>query len=545
MDEKKMVHLRMPEMTRVYFRECGRKDPLWDLNAYCNGVERMGEWGLTTELETAREAARRIYNEVDQQWIRDRKNATINGLPHAEPRPEREIPKGIPAEGKQTFDQTRHVRIKDKALWYFDGDNSVELARWVGHRKDMSIRIKATGEVPASLLLNGDGFDDALMQRIQAELRRRAHVTFRANRVMVIPYMALNAAQIDIDTIQRVDTTQDGQDTVFVPIAASSVLELGDKRLEEILKERKTRLGEDSNSTHQTYLSSSWVETTFGGRKWRYNLNGYSYGKTLELNTEIRTQLQIWHQPEDGELQWCSVASKAGKKGPVWQIETFVHRLGSTVFTGRGPDGDRHRFLSSFDTNEPEPLYFLAQLPDKGRATNYIESLRVLSPPIVHQARDEGRMVYRQGDVFFIETNVTSKQLLERKARIGQGLTKTRRPVQARNIYGTGHIATHVARQPNGVTFVKGTAEHFPAFTEPGRAPEHRAIKLEPLDKWFLCVRNTVPRSASTQDSSPTAADAEAAVKEVVKKTAAAKTTTTKSKKEVTSGTRSRSKTAV
>ena len=84
------------------------------------------------------------------------------------------------------------------------------------------------------------------------------------------------------------------------------------------------------------------------------------------------------------------------------------HWLGDAVFTAMH-NGERAYFISSFDRQESRPLYFLSQLP--GPAATVDQAIESLAPESVHTARDMGREVVRQGDMFAIPTNVTERQL--------------------------------------------------------------------------------------------------------------------------------------
>lgn len=520
-------------MIRTFFRECGRKDPLWEEDVYASGVDRKNQWGLNTALQELSDTSVREHNERDVAWQNTRREATQSGAPHNEARPVYRLPEGLPEVADYTHEHVMHIRIVGKTLMLFDGENSVELARFIGHRKDLYTvrRSRRTRELSCAVLLNGDGFDNRTHQTIQAIVRERVHLMreFGILRTMIVPHMALRAAQINIDTMRCVEVTRDGTEAIDVPIhppTQGDALLTRNRYYEDHIHPLLDRIRE--NNERYGYPDGRWKDFEYMGRKWRYMATGSVCA--LESDEEsfrgLTDNWQIWHQPENGVMTWCPVVlNESSKTG--WVIRTNVHRLGSCVFTAEGPDGQRHRYLSSFDMNEPQPLYFLAQLPDQGKATTYREALDVLAPPIVHEARRDGRIVYRQGDVFFVETKLTDAELKKQRAKIAEGVTKRRQyvtnangkrtrpvvemPVTERNIYGTGHIATNVARMRNGVTLAKGTAEHYPAFTEPGRQPEHRPILLEPVQSWFLCCRNTVPRAVS-QDSSLPAADAVAAV---------------------------------
>jgi hypothetical protein len=67
----------------------------------------------------------------------------------------------------------------------------------------------------------------------------------------------------------------------------------------------------------------------------------------------------------------------------------------------------RRRFVSSFDTNEPWPSYFLATLPSSSRAESVDSALEDLAPAAVHAALARGRNVIRQGDIFAIATDLS------------------------------------------------------------------------------------------------------------------------------------------
>ena len=80
----------------------------------------------------------------------------------------------------------------------------------------------------------------------------------------------------------------------------------------------------------------------------------------------------------------------------------------------------RALYLSSFDLNESPPLYFLAEVP-RATAPDTVESaLDALAPRAVHAAMARGRHVARQGDVFFIDTDLDRAELEARGARFAR-----------------------------------------------------------------------------------------------------------------------------
>lgn len=90
----------------------------------------------------------------------------------------------------------------------------------------------------------------------------------------------------------------------------------------------------------------------------------------------------------------------------------------------------RARYLSSFDMNEPMPLYFLCEVPRTGAPT-VDGALDSLAPRAVHAAMLAGKEVRRQGDVFFIDTPLTRETLMERGATFGR-LTQWTRSAKPR-----------------------------------------------------------------------------------------------------------------
>lgn len=471
-----MRHERWRRLSAQVMRESGRVDPLIDREGVWTAGERIGEWGLSrsaaaaqarmaTDYQRRRDAIVRGHanelREFDRQWQRHRDRINRKN------------------EGR---DRHLHMEVSPECVITFvDGTDKVEMSRFIGKRRDFfdERRTKKRGEHAATILINGDGFDLPLMQRLQAELRQDYQREFGLAGVMVVPYQALSAAGIRLPTIKRIAVVRDGGENVVVRLEGPAA-----KDVEKAVEEGIRRAPASSQASR--YWQTSFVEFHSRGNRYqvRHNSN----------DGHPRRDVQIWRQPLDGVPTWNLITTN---KELGWHVTEWRHRLGASVFSAVDGSGVRHRFLSAFDMQETPPLYFLAQLPDEGKVLDYNQALDALAPPIVHQARRDGKLVYRQGDVFFVQTELTRAQLRKQKAVIYTGMGRGRhstRPKRGRNIYLTGHLATSVAVLPNGVTFAQGVVTHFPQINDPSRTTaDHRPLTLGGTH-WYLCLRNTVPR---------------------------------------------------
>jgi hypothetical protein len=427
--------------------------------------------------------------------------------------------------------------------------------------------------LPASktILLNGDGFTDNSATNNQTDLRntvRRlmaiAHPQV-AERLAVIPFAALTAAGVRLDTLTPIDVVEDEMEIVY---HKETLPELSEMKVTTKTDNREVREG--------THKKQRFRHTTEAIKGWRHRVTGrtkswLSYSDRRDewdyMTIEWRPQAQPWElfrPEEDGRLQsWERLihhtkadldaarrqrdrnnARALGGQGGFIERGTIPtdngmywmennHHLGACLFSAVSGDGKKHEFLSAFDEDEPNQMYYLAQLPDKSNAVTYQEAVLALAPPLVHQARLEKRRVRRQGDVFAIETTLTDEQVYQRaKTRVRRNVAmastgtdlgrsfvkgevveyadcpgkcghriKTGNGEKAKRalmIYGTGHTATEVVVAEKGITYIRGTMHHDPGLQERGRRREHVDVQLG--DKWHLALRNTVPRQQTRRD---------------------------------------------
>lgn len=255
------------------------------------------------------------------------------------------------------------------------------------------------------------------------------------------------------------------------------------------------------------------------GDGFTYTLRESDEPPTMEpLATPLTSKgfLLSWHISGWGAVPISSVSDGRDVVGQIWsgggsQAVRLVngayrwydarHWLGDSVFTAVRKHR-REYFISSFDHQESPPLYFLSQLPEPAETLDH--ALELLAPPSVKMARDLGKEVIRQGDLFAIPMDVDTRELTAQGARYKQrrvimraGGVEGNRRVVATSLWGTAHTATEVATMPDGRQFARGTLYHDPAIIGERRPADHRR---RPLGKqWHLIARNTVPINGTGQ----------------------------------------------
>lgn len=493
------------------------------------------------------------------------------------------------------------VHIRDHALVY---------ERFAGRGRQLHPRVVLAewNKSKSFILLNGDGLDDRWATqwqtriRIQVQNRRLTNVEIGSDgnedsyqyKIAVIPFLALDAAGIVRSSIRPLDIRPDVEEIIYrkvmdvIPpfsewtIDPSHTINNGTRRLSIVVDGRTFH-------HHQRYTSAIYRHRVTGETTNNYPYQDFRNWST-EYTHEDRIQGVIWTQVDRNGIRadifpmtenhraalrdrldrqnmnarmglGMFARSEIPDADDCWYIEERIHHLGACVFSAETEDGGRHKFVSAFDEDEPNQMYFLAQLPDRSGVTCYAEAIESLAPEMVKEARRQGRQVYRQGDVFAIETNLKDKEVYSMaKTRVRREAalygfnpnngefeppsTRTRKPPvadehdttddvecptcghhtmaapwgpkcrQALMIYNTGHTATEVVVTNTGSTYIRGTMHHDPYLEEIGRAPEHVTVRLGPPPqdggepepeptKWFLACRNTVPRRRRQRVETP------------------------------------------
>lgn len=234
--------------------------------------------------------------------------------------------------------------------------------------------------------LNGDRYSSTTSQH-QSTLRAACHG--RA-QVIIVPGSALSAAGVDYRTIEPVNIEPERFDY-------------------ESHDDDTAPAGMRTDQPPRGYVSY--------GESWRNNDRTYSVddaGRATTDNDTPAPEYMGWI--ESDRFAQAVVIDSAGR----YRWHTVRHWLGDSVFTAEsstvwGNARPRSYWLSSFDRQESRPLYFLSQLP--GPADTVDDAIESLAPDSVKTARDIGRTVVRQGDIFAIETTLTMRALRAAGAR--------------------------------------------------------------------------------------------------------------------------------
>lgn len=252
---------------------------------------------------------------------------------------------------------------------------------------------------------------------------------------LIVPFSALEAASIDRATIRPIEIRED--------------------KWEDIIHEVQPY---DTNDIQWSYRWGTYQDGKIKGRP------------TLRFSRDADGPRSL--TAHDG---WRPITQR--RDGTLFSTERR-HVLGDSVFKAKV--NDRYRtFVSSFDYQERRPLYFLAEVPAKSLVKTVDDAILALAPPIVHAAIAQGRDVKRQGDMFAIPTELTTREV---KIRTGARIEKRK------GVLGTDHIATESIEGKGRITYARGFLHHRPEM----RRSDHDSVNLG--KDWHLMVPNAVPR---------------------------------------------------
>jgi hypothetical protein len=404
-------------------------------------------------------------------------------------------------EGKSTgkFLRASNVFVRDERV--FSYGEHFELARPL---RDKRKRVKA-------YLLNGDRYSQTTTQH-QSSVRGALRKSSRPS--VILPYTALDAAGVDYDSIELVHVLKDRSETRK---HRTTVKPEGAVWFMEPIQESQPRNREEIEAA---------LRRNGYGPNWNVD-NAPDYLRTKRVTVGEKPVLYT----NRFKRNHIAVTRDAEGRAVGFEWETYHHWLGESLIkarvwwyklipcdecgrkgtypglseswdlacrgcNGRGAYLRRATrwtlFLSGFDHQEPNPLYFLCELPYHCRATTVEEAYEALKPVPVKLAEQMGRSYTRQGDIFAIPApSMTEKRLREMGARIERRATvNSPRPTHLPYILGTNHTATEVAYLP-GVTLARGLLYHDPSFRE----QDHVRRKMGDGKTWHVVVKNTVPTS--------------------------------------------------
>lgn len=240
---------------------------------------------------------------------------------------------------------------------------------------------------------------------------------------------------------------------------------------------------------------------------------------TADVNEEIKCKsTDLKDAPKYMRKIWSNEAADYVDREPdedgFYRWTRYVHHLGASLFKAQYQVYDTTAkdfrqvtafFLSAFDEQETRPLYFLAELPQGCEPATVAEAFGMLKPEEVKMAEANGKPVTRQGDIFAIPTEYTTRQL---KAMGGVRPNGDRAEFNRRTyglgkteayILGDSHTASDVLEVPTGQgdeywTYARGTLRHRPGRW---RNAEHKMQRMGDGKTWHLLVKNTVPEGRS------------------------------------------------
>lgn len=367
-----------------------------------------------------------------------------------------------------------NLRLLRSSSVFAEGDKIYSF----GHHFELGRVLRnAKGEIRL-YLLNGERVSMHTSQH-QSTLRNALRSTDVPK--VIIPFAALEEAGINLDSILLIHDMPERSETIHhrtheLPQGAHWETggyirtPMSDKEIAETIahwNEYRKEHNQDLVTLEEVKADDRYAHSTHHHR-WDDNLRVLHSGKA-SWSPEVTVT-----KNEDGTT--------------TYEWTTHQHWLGDSLIRARVEwmeEGQQHHrwatFLSSFDYQEPAPLYFLCELPYRARPQTVDEAYEALKPDPVKMAEQMGRSYTRQGDIFAVTaTTVTRRKLRE---------TKGVRMEKYGRILGTNHVATEVAYLPGGLTIARGCLYHRPS----GRVADHVRRRLGDGKAWHVVVKNTVP----------------------------------------------------
>lgn len=332
-------------------------------------------------------------------------------------------------------------------------------------------------------LLNGDRYEgpNGFARSNEQNDTMRMHVQATDDDWFIIPFSAIREAGIDLETITPIHVEEETY--TYVEHTARKIEDVPDRYRTHHVYVSET--GETLTAPHapdgrEAYpdYEGGWTVQSRGINGWEQVLvEGPAYSGYLE------SSYQDIPRNDDG----------------LYHYMVQRHWLGGSVFRARysydiPKTWNRRKrwayFVTSFDYNEPRPLWFMSELPRGSKPTTVAEAIDMLKPEVVRDAESRGISVLRQGDVFIIRdekyAGMTDTRLIKHLG--GELVPQMRNGLRYVN---DSHTATRVVKFDDGTMYVRGMMRHNPRL----RRPDHRTIKLWDGNTWGRVAFNTVPRA--------------------------------------------------
>jgi len=378
---------------------------------------------------------------------------------------------------------------------------------------------------------------------------------------IVVPFSAVAGAGLELDSLRPIHVRDDAHWTETREARTLAELPRHERResysverdaveLEWVPSDyrrtwRKPVAGDDAYGSHAQYLSIlpdsdgryRWRETRYRDRapdpdgRYRWDVTIHRLGDALfsavRQSREPTRDADAFEHERETARETVRLRDSEGRTYCT-AADVDVHEAGPSaacIHCGLALRADvtyrrRARYLSSFDTNERPALYFLAQVP-RGAGDTVETALDSLAPRAVHAALARGRDVRRQGDVFFIDTDLTREALADRGATFGRLTLWTRsatpragepgymRPATVAERRATAARELRTARLEWRQTFRRATARATAHDTDPDRDAARARRREENGAAWRALLDRQSRETAAVRS---TGADPETAL---------------------------------
>lgn len=354
---------------------------------------------------------------------------------------------------------------------------------------------------PDLFILNGDtwngprGWRRSRTPDHQETVRRRCEYYSGAETV-ILPFSALTGAGIDLDSVRLVHVRADARWTETLEARTLAELPRHERQVSYSVERTSETLEGVPESDRRTYRQRTqrelteqgdeanihaygsysympilpgadglyrWTVTKYRDREpdddglYRWDANRHRLGDSLisavRPERSVRRARPFESESSSARFTLALAADESGRSGHCGESSDYQHEAGpaaSCIHCGAelySVETWRRRalYLSSFDQNESPPLYFLAEVPPSSKPRTVESALDALAPRAVHAAMARGRHVARQGDIFFIDTELTRAELESRGATFARLTLWTRDAKPKRGEYG--YVAPLTAKQ--------------------------------------------------------------------------------------------------